>query len=253
MVEGARVNKDITVSLDWRDKVVVVTIKRPERRNAVDVATLHALRQAQLDALAGLARVLVLTGAAPSFCAGADLAGVHDDEFHDALQVVLRGFAQLPFVTMAAVDGPALGAGAQLLVACDVRVATPTSVIGIPAAKLGLVVNHWTVQRMVHELSWPVTRAMLLTATTYTGSQLVGFGSIHRLGSLSDALAWADEIAQLAPLTIAGHKIALESTAGLLGVDELVVAAREKAMLSSDAQEGRLAFSEKRKPRFTGS
>jgi enoyl-CoA hydratase len=167
--------------------------------------------------------------------------------------VVLRGFTQLPFVTMAAVDGPALGAGAQLLVSCDVRVATPTSVIGVPAAKLGLVVNHWTVERIVHELSWPIARAMLLTATTYTGAQLAGFGSVHRLGSLSDALEWADEIAQLAPLTIAGHKIALESTAGLPDVDELVRAAREKAMLSSDAKEGRTAFAEKRKPRFIGS
>ena len=253
MVEGARVNKDITVSLDWRDQVAVVTINRPDKRNAVDVATLHALRQAQLDALEGSARVLVLTGAAPAFCAGADLAGVHEDEFHAALQVVLRGFTQLPFVTMSSVDGPALGAGAQLLVSCDVRVATPTSVIGVPAAKLGLVVNHWTVERIVHEFSWPIARAMLLTATTYTGAQLAGFGSVHRLGALNDALDWADEIAQLAPLTIEGHKLALESTAGLPDVNELVRAAREKAMLSSDAKEGRVAFAEKRKPRFSGS
>ena len=76
---------------------------------------------------------------------------------------------------------------------------------------------------------------------------------MHRLGSLSDALEWADEIAQLAPLTIEGHKIALESTAGSPNVDELVRGAREKAMLSNDAREGRTAFAEKRKPRFTGS
>jgi enoyl-CoA hydratase len=82
---------------------------------------------------------------------------------------------------------------------------------------------------------------------------MANIGSVHRLGSLSDALEWADEIAQLAPLTIEGHKVALESTAGLPDVDELVRAAREKAMLSSDAREGRAAFSEKRKPRFTGS
>jgi len=253
MVEGAQVNAGMTVSLDWRDQVAIVTINRPERRNALDVPTLRALRQAQRDALEKSARVLVLTGAAPTFCAGADLGGVHEDEFHEALHVVLRGFTELPFVTMAAVDGPALGAGAQLLVACDVRVATPTSVIGVPAAKLGLVVNHWTVERIVRELSWPVARAMLLTATTYTGAQLAGLGSVHRLGTLDDALAWASEIAQLAPLTISGHKIALESTAGIPGVDELVRAAREKAMLSSDAQEGRTAFAEKRKPRFIGS
>jgi enoyl-CoA hydratase len=253
MGEGAQVNDGITVSLDWRDHVAVVTINRPERRNALNVPTLHALRNAQLEAQKKSARVLVLTGAPPAFCAGADLVGVHDDEFHESLQEVLRGFTQLPFVTMAAVDGPALGAGAQLLVSCDVRVATPTSVIGVPAAKLGLVVNHWTVERIVHELSWPVARAMLLTATTYTGQELANLGSVHRLGGLSEALTWADEIAQLAPLTIAGHKIALESTAGLPDVNDLVLAAREKAMSSQDAQEGRTAFAEKRKPRFTGA
>lgn len=242
-----------SVSLEWHDQVVVVSINRPERRNAVDVETLHALHQAQLEAVAKSARVLVLTGAPPAFCAGADLAGVHEDEFHQVLQVVLRGFTQLPFVAMAAVNGPALGAGAQLLVSCDVRMATASSVIGVPAAKLGLVVNHWTVERMVREFSWPVARAMLLTATTYTGAQLASLGSVHRIGTLEDAVAWASEIALLAPLTIAGHKLALEATAGVPEVDELVLQARERAMTSSDAKEGRAAFVEKRKPRFMGS
>jgi enoyl-CoA hydratase len=87
MVEGAKVNTGITVSLNWRDQVAIVTINRPERRNALDVPTLHALRQVQLDALEKSARVLVLTGAPPAFCAGADLGGVHEDEFHEALHL----------------------------------------------------------------------------------------------------------------------------------------------------------------------
>ena len=70
---------------------------------------------------------------------------------------------------IAAIDGPALGAGAQLAVAADLRVATPHSVIGVPAAKLGLVVDHWTVRRFADEFSPPVARAMLLGAETYTG------------------------------------------------------------------------------------
>ena len=241
------------VLVDWRDDVALLTLNRPERRNAVDIASLQLIREAQVEAEQRKVRALVLTGAAPAFCAGADLAGVREEVFHEALSEVLRGFTQLPCVTIAAIDGPALGAGAQLVVACDVRVATPTSVIGVPAAKLGLVVNHWTIERIVRELSWPVARNMLLTASNYSAEELSRMGSIQRLGTLDDALAWASDIAKLAPLTIRGHKVALESSAGEPNIDALVTACREKALASNDAHEGREAFMEKRQPKFTGS
>ena len=241
------------VLVDWRDDVALLTLNRPERRNAVDLASLQLIREAQVEAEQRNVRALVLTGAAPAFCAGADLAGVREEVFHEALSEVLRGFTQLPCVTIAAVDGPALGAGAQLLVACDVRVATPTSVIGVPAAKLGLVVNHWTIERIVRELSWPVARNMLLTASNYSAEELARMGSIQRLGTLDEALAWASDIAKLAPLTIRGHKVALESSAGEPNIDALVTACREEALASNDAREGREAFMEKRQPKFTGS
>ena len=89
-----------------------------------------------------------LTGEAPSFSAGADLAGVKEDDFQDALHGVLKSFVDPGVVTVAYVNGHALGAGAQLMAACDVRVAAPQSVVGIPAAKLGLVVNHWTIEQI---------------------------------------------------------------------------------------------------------
>jgi len=241
------------VLVEWQDDVALLTLNRPERRNAVDLASLQLIREAQVEAQKRKVRALVLTGSAPAFCAGADLAGVREEVFHEALNEVLRGFTQLPCVTIAAIDGPALGAGAQLVVACDVRVATPTSVIGVPAAKLGLVVNHWTIERIVRELSWPVARNMLLTASTYSAEELVRMGSIQRIGSLVDALAWASDIAKLAPLTIRGHKTALESSAGEPNVDALVAACREQALASNDAREGREAFLEKRQPKFTGS
>ena len=103
--------------------VLVVTLDRPARRNAVDHATLLGLLDAQREAAA--ARVLVLTGAPPAFSAGADLTGVEEGEFAAVLAEVLRGFGELPIPTIAAVDGPALGAGTQLAIACDLRVATP--------------------------------------------------------------------------------------------------------------------------------
>ncbi len=177
------------VRVAWDGDVLVVTLDRPERRNAVDHPTLLGLLDAQREASA--ARVLVLTGAPPAFSAGADLTGVEEGRFAETLAAVLRGFTELPIVTMAAVDGPALGAGTQLAVACDLRVATPGSLFGIPAARLGLVVDHWTVERLARELSWPVARAMLVAAETYDAAALHSAGGIHRLGDLRDALGWA--------------------------------------------------------------
>lgn len=243
----------LPLTVEWHDSVAVVTITRPERRNAVDLSTLRAIREAQIDVVDKGGRAMVITGAAPAFCSGADLSGVGEEEFASVLHDVLHGMTTMPIVTMACIDGPALGAGAQIAVSCDIRVATAISVIGVPAAKLGLVVNHWTVERLVREFSWSVARAMLLTARMYTGAELAQMGSVHRLGDLSDALSWAREISALAPLSIAGHKLALEVSASNPEVTELVTEARERAWASNDAIEGRRAFLEKRPPKFVGS
>lgn len=243
----------MTVRTEWHDRTFLVTIDRPERRNAVDLATLRALRRAQEDAAAGGARALVLTGAPPAFCAGADLSGVESGEFTAALSAVLVGFGELPFVTIAAVDGPALGAGTQLAIACDLRVATAPSQFGIPAARLGLAVDTWTVQRLVRELGASVARAMLLAAQTYSAEHLAEVGAVHRIGDLQRALAWAEDVAGLAPLTIRAHKLALERMVPPPPVDDLVEAAREAAWASADAEEGRRAFLEKRRPDFRGA
>lgn len=240
------------VRVEWRDRVVIVTIDRPQRRNAVDHATLLALADAQREAAAGAARVLVLTGAPPAFCAGADLTGVEGGEFVQALAAALDGFTRLGIATIAAIDGPALGAGTQLAIACDLRVATDASVFGIPAAKLGLVVDRWTVDRLAREFGASVAGAMLLSAQTYTGDQLLTMGAVHRAGGLAEALAWADELACLAPLTIAAHKLALEGLTQPPGVDELFERARVAAWNSADAEEGRTAFLEKRRATFEG-
>lgn len=242
----------MTVHLTFYDSVALVTIDRPDRRNAVDHATLLALRQAQTDAMTEHARCLVLTGASPAFCAGADLTGVESGEFVDALVAALRGFAELPIPTIAAIDGPALGAGTQLVIACDLRVATERSVFGIPAAKLGLVVDHWTVERLAREMGWSVARAMLIAAQTYRTEQLVATGAVHRVGGLDAALEWAAELASLAPLTMSSHKLALEQSAPSPEYDELFERARDAAWASQDAEEGRLAFLEKRRPDFRG-
>ncbi|HSL73655.1 MAG TPA: enoyl-CoA hydratase-related protein [Ilumatobacteraceae bacterium] len=245
------------MTLDVSDDgaVTVVTLDRPERRNAVDHATLLELLEVQATIAARAprtTRVVVLTGRPPAFSAGADLHGVEEGQFATDLGAVLRGFGRLPVPVIAAIDGPALGAGAQLAVAADLRVATADSRIGVPAAKLGLVVDHWTIRRLAMEFSAPIARSMLLTAQTYTGEELHRSGGVHRIGGLDDAMAWAHELARLAPLTIAAHKLGVEHATAEPGLDAPFEAARSAAWASSDADEGRAAFLAKRPPEFTG-
>jgi enoyl-CoA hydratase len=235
------------------DDVLIVTLDRPDRRNAVDAPTLRALAEVQAGVADSGVRALVLTGAPPVFCAGADLTGVEEGEFARLLGGVLCGFGALTIPTIAAIHGAALGAGTQLAVACDLRIADPAARFGIPAAKLGLAVDAWTVHRLAGEVGPAVARSMLLAAHEYTADRLHTMGAVHRLGDLDAAVAWAHELSQLAPLTIAAHKLALERIGAAPAGDELVDAARAAVWASADAAEGRRAFLEKRPPRFTGA
>ncbi len=246
----------MTVRVEQRGMVTIITLDRPERRNAIDHATLLELLEVQAE-LAEMApvrtRVVVLTGAPPAFSAGADLTGVEEGQFATDLRRVLVGFTALPVPVIAAIDGPALGAGTQLVVAADLRVASPTSRLGIPAARLGITVDHWTIQRLRDEFTTPVARAMLVGTESYTADRLHQLGSIHRLGDLDDALEWADELAQFAPLTVVAHKLGLESAGDDPASVQAFERARSVAWTSADAKEGRAAFLEKRSAAFRGA
>ncbi|MEA3056709.1 MAG: enoyl-CoA hydratase [Actinomycetota bacterium] len=239
----------MTLHRDRRGDVALVTIDRPERRNAVDHDTLVELASAIDDAVGDGARVIVLTGAGGHFCAGADLTGLEDAGFATVLRGVLDRLTSVPIATIAAVDGAALGAGTQLASFCDLRVATERATFGIPAAKLGLMVDGATVARVVALAGAGPAREMLLAASTIDGRRAFDLGMVQRIGDLEDALAWAAEIASLAPLTIAGHKLTLERG----GDDPAVADAFTRAWTSADVREGRAAFHERRKAKFTGS
>jgi enoyl-CoA hydratase len=230
------------IHTEARGHVALVTIDRPDRRNAVDHATLDALAEV-LGACGDDVRALVLTGAGGHFCAGADLSGVEDRTFSERLRAVLDGLRLAPFVTIAAADGAALGAGTQLAVACDLRVATAQASFGIPAGRLGLAVDGWTVDRVVALAGGGTARAMLLAAEVVKGDEAHRLGLVQRLGDLGDALAWADEVAALAPLTLRAHKALLEAQPG-------AGAAVAEAWASADLQEGLAAFRERRRPVF---
>jgi enoyl-CoA hydratase len=232
--------------------ITVVTLDRPERRNALDHDTLGELTRVLADAQARPTRVLILTGASGHFCAGADLQGVEDASFASLLQGVLDRLVNVSFPTVAAIEGAALGAGTQLAVACDLRVATADASFGIPAAKLGLMVNHWTVQRVATLLGSSTARAVLLAAEVVDGAQARRLGLVNREGALPEALAWAERIATLAPLTIAGHKLMLNKLEPELPHDPDVVDAFTRAWESEDFAEGLDAFRNRRTPEFRG-
>ena len=241
----------MTVRADRDGGVTLVTIDRPERRNAVDLDSLRGLSDA-IAAASLDSRVLVLTGANGHFCAGADLGGVEDAAFGVALRTVLVGLRDAPIPVVAAVEGAALGAGTQLAVACDLRVAAPDARFGIPAARLGLMVDQWTVQRLSRLAGEGPARAMLLAAEVLSGEEAHRLGLVQRLGRVDAALAWAGEIARLAPLTIAGHKLSLNRAEPPPTGDAEVEAAFRRAWASADLAEGMAAFRERRPPHFEG-
>ena len=234
-----------------------ITLDRPERRNALDHDTLTALLEALEMATAARRRAVVLSGVGGHFCAGADLSTVEDDAFVALLRGVLEALRRAPMPVIAALEGAALGAGTQLALACDLRIATPTAMFGIPAAKLGLTVDQWTVQQLGRQVGHSVARAMLVGAEVFRAERLYANGFIHRIvdpgmSPFEAADTWAVELAAYAPLTIAAHKKMLRASEPAIEAPDDVAAARLAAWRSDDLAEGLDAFSQHRSPVFRG-
>jgi enoyl-CoA hydratase len=246
-----------------RGLVGVATIDRPERRNALN-ADLCAQLLAHLDSERDL-RAVVITGAGDqAFSAGADLVVRAEDAtepgggdtFRPAFDALLHAIVDYPAPVLAAVNGAAIGAGLQLAVACDVRVAAPHATFAIPAARLGVFLSPDNVHRLAALVGQGAARDLLLTARTFDVDDAIHVGLVQRFAddALAASLELAAEIAELAPLTVQGHKRALNIVLG--GVDaagEAEMRALEaRAFASKDLQEGLSAFTEKRAPRFEG-
>lgn len=247
------------IEVKSRGRVALVTLNRPEKRNALDTAVCGQLRDAVRGALAEGARAIVLTGAGSSFCSGADLDAVYGPEFRDALYDMLRTVVDVPVPVVAAVNGPAIGAGTQLAIAADLRVVEPGAAFAVPTARNGLAVDPWTIRRLSLLVGNGVARQLLLACSSLSADDALARGLADRAGSLDDALAWAESMVDLAPLTVAYNKRVLNAvfepeldvTPGAAVAKELLEAF-EGCWSSADLDEGRLARKQKRPPRFTG-
>ena len=235
-----------------RDEIGVLRINREERRNALDQEHCDGLREGVTKAVASGARVLVITGAGTSFCSGADLDQVYGDAFTQALYAALHAITDAPIPVIAAVNGPAIGAGTQLALAADLRVAAPKAIFGVPTARLGLAVDPWTLRRLALLAGGGTARAMVLGCENLAAERALELGLVQRIGDLDAALAWAAEIAKLAPLTLAYSKRTLNATLEPPFSDPAVDEALRACWTSEDAQEGRRAREEKRPPVFQG-
>jgi enoyl-CoA hydratase len=239
---------DVTVD----GSVATLTLNRQERRNALNTEQCGNISRAVQQAVADGARALVLTGAGSSFCSGADFGEVYGEGYRDALYGMLHDVAEAPVPVIAAVNGPAIGAGLQLAIACDLRVADASAVFGLPTAKLGLAVDPWTIRRLALIAGEGAARTLLLACSTIDADLAQARGLVDRLGSLEDASTWAKEIAGLAPLTLSYYKQALNHVGGSDLADPELLAAFETCWESDDLEEGRRARQEKRAPDFQG-
>ncbi|MGV9665404.1 enoyl-CoA hydratase [Nocardia niigatensis] len=232
-------------------EVVTIELQRPDRRNALNEELIGRLHAALVEAAAS-ARVIVLTGQGPIFSAGADLDGVYSDSFLTGLLSMLRTIETVPVPVIAAINGGALGAGVQLALASDLRVMTPDSFIAVPAAKLGISVDRWTVRRLSNLIGPGPARTILMGAERVQAADAYTFGFANRVGTLADAQAWAKQIAELAPLSLRHLKLVFndDDTRGPDSLEQ--IAALDAAWQSADAQEARTARQEKRPAKFEG-
>ncbi len=234
--------------------VVLVEIDRQERRNALDTEHCRTLAGAVTAAVDEGARAVVLAGAGTAFCSGADLDEVHRPEFLDALYSVLATITALPVPVLAAVDGPAIGAGTQLALAADLRVVAEGARFGLPTARLGLAVDPWTLRRLALLAGGGAARRMVLACEQLGAAEVPGL--VDRNGGLAVALAWAAEIATLAPLTLAySARILDEVLEPDLALGPHAVeheAAFRACFASEDFAEGRAARTQRRGPVFRG-
>ena len=252
------------------DGVLTLRLDNPSRRNALDLDMATALRSALASARDDASvRCMVITGTGNSFCSGADLGGFIEQGGgasvlvrREMLSAYYRTFLDVrdfPLPTVAAVNGPAIGAGLNLALCCDLRIASPSARFGATFVRIGIHPGGGATHMLTRLIGPARAAEMVLTGSIVEAADAVSMGLANRLVGADDELPaavseLAASIAANAPAAVRASKRALRlsldsSFEAVLEVEALAQAASQSA---EDAAEGWTAFREKRPPRFTG-
>lgn len=249
------------VLVDRRDRLLVITLNRPEVRNAIDTETAWAVSNA-LDLLESdrTLSAAVLTGAGGTFCAGMDLAAFLAGE---RPSVGARGFAGIveqppakPII--AAVEGTAVAGGFEIALACDLIVAAADARFGLPEVKRGLVAAGGGLMRLSRRVPYHLAMEWALTGEFVPAQTAERYGLVNRLvepgTARAQAVALAEAIAANGPLAVAATKQIMTRARDWTLADEFTQqrTLSEPVRSSEDAREGALAFKERRAPRWAG-
>ncbi len=248
------------VLLDRQEQVATLTLNRPERRNALSAALCRELT-ARLHVLAadGETRAVVLRGAGTAaFSGGYDVGELGESPDLTDLLTALGEVERCPLPTIALLFGHVVGAGLELAVTCDLRVAAADARLAMPPAKQGILYRYGGTEKFVRLIGPGFAKEIFLTAKPVTAHRAAEMGLVNEVAAAAQAeetaLALAREIAGNAPLSVQGAKRMVDRaafggpSAGHADLDRLVVEARQ----SADRAEGRRAAAEKRAPRFEG-
>ncbi len=253
----------MSVEYETRGPFAVIKINRPEARNAVNGAVANGIEDA-IDQIEGDDAVWVgiITGEPPVFCAGADLKEINSGNA-GALATAKGGFAGIvqrertkPLI--AAVDGPALAGGTEIVLSCDLVVASTTATFGIPEVKRSLVAGAGGLFRLGRKIPLNVAMELTLTGDPIDATRAHHFGLVNRLvepgQALDEAISLAEQICANAPVAVReSRKIVLAATTAPDDVGwQMSAHGMGAAMQSEDFSEGLTAFIEKRPPVWKG-
>jgi enoyl-CoA hydratase/carnithine racemase len=246
--------------------IAVVTLNRPEVRNALSIALIERL----LDVFSALSeerdlRALILTGAGEhAFCAGADLRErrslpSEDRSVHtELINSLADAIALFPTPVIAAIHGYALAGGFELALACDLRIAATDTVVGLPEVKIGIFPGAGGLVRLPKLAGSSVAKDLIYTGRQVEADEAFELGLLDRVVPLPDvlptAVRLAETIAANAPLAVRAAKQALHDSEGLPepAAHRVVNEHRRTLDHTHDYEEGLAAFAERRKPRFEG-
>ncbi|HSF01924.1 MAG TPA: enoyl-CoA hydratase-related protein [Solirubrobacterales bacterium] len=249
--------------LERDGSVATLIVDRPEVRNALDATTVEEFHAALDEVRTWRASVLIVTGAGDkAFVSGADIRAIRQRGRDDALAGInSRLFAAVEAheaVTIAAVNGYALGGGCELALACDLRLASESAVFGQPEPAIGILPGAGATQRLPRIVGLGRAKELVLTGARWDARQALAYGLVSEVAAPSELLASARRMAErvlaLGPLAVRLAKLALNASSQMpLGAGLLYESAVQAITFESkDKLEGTAAFLEKRKPRFTG-